>query len=112
MTASYTTLSMGKPAATVIIIGACTAVQPHSSLVQSTGMSIFLGLQVATELIVGFGKSFATQELMVRQQKLWSTTLDGFVSLPINLPGFGKIAVSAALCMLSMCIVPSASVMI
>ena len=42
MTASHTMLTMGKPAAVVIISRACSAVQQYSSLVQSTGISIFL----------------------------------------------------------------------
>lgn len=46
-------------------------------------------MQVATELVVGFDKSFVTKELLVRHQKLWADWLDGFISLPINLPGFG-----------------------
>ena len=46
-------------------------------------------VQVATELVVGFDKSFATKELLVRHQKLWADWLDGFFALPINFPGFG-----------------------
>ena len=44
---------------------------------------------MATELILGFPEGFVNQELLDRQQQLWTDALDGFFSLPINLPGFG-----------------------
>ena len=50
----------------------------------------FDSAQVATELIVGFGRSYITKELLAHQQKLWNIWLEGFIALPINLPGFGK----------------------
>ncbi len=46
-------------------------------------------VQVATELIVGFPKSFINKEMLARQKQLWGDWLDGFLALPINLPGFG-----------------------
>ena len=48
------------------------------------------GLQVNTELIVGFEQSAMTDELVARQQSQWNAWVNAFVSLPINLPGFGK----------------------
>jgi len=46
-------------------------------------------MQVATELVVGFPKSFINKEMLARQKQLWGDWLDGFLALPINLPGFG-----------------------
>jgi len=46
-------------------------------------------MQVATELVVGFPKSFINKEMLARQKQLWGEWLDGFLALPINLPGFG-----------------------
>ena len=48
-------------------------------------------LQVATELILGFPKNFINKEILSRQQHLWTECLDGFICVPINLPGFGKL---------------------
>ena len=41
-------------------------------------------------MILGFAPSSMTDELLARQQMLWAVWLEGFVSLPINLPGFGE----------------------
>ena len=46
---------------------------------------------MATELVIGFPISYVTQELLARQKCLFATWLAGFVSLPVNLPGFGNI---------------------
>jgi len=46
-------------------------------------------MQVATELVVGFPKSFINKQMLARQKQLWGDWLDGFLALPINLPGFG-----------------------
>ncbi len=48
-------------------------------------------MQVATELILGFPKNFINKEILSRQQHLWTECLDGFICVPINLPGFGKL---------------------
>ena len=39
---------------------------------------------------MGFEPSATTDDLIARQQSLWKVWLDGFVCLPINLPGLGK----------------------
>ncbi|DBA99082.1 hypothetical protein WJX77_010814 [Trebouxia sp. C0004] len=51
------------------------------------GMKNFT-FQVATELVVGFPESFINKEMLARQKQLWGDWLDGFLALPINLPGF------------------------
>jgi len=45
-------------------------------------------MQVATELILP--KDFISKEILSRQQHLWTECLDGFICVPINLPGFGN----------------------
>ena len=47
-------------------------------------------VQANTELILGFEPSAVTDELVARQQLLWKDWVQGLVSLPINLPGFGN----------------------
>lgn len=47
-------------------------------------------VQANTELILGFEPSAVTDELVARQQLLWKDWVEGLVSLPINLPGFGN----------------------
>ena len=47
-------------------------------------------LQVVTELVLGFDKSFATPELLARQEALFTVLHGGLVALPINLPGTGN----------------------
>lgn len=48
-------------------------------------------MQVATELVVGFPESFINKEMLARQKLLWGDWLNGFLALPINLPGFGML---------------------
>ena len=67
--------------------------QPCQS--QSAITSLGLSAQVATELLVGFPADFINKELLDRQHDLWSDWLGGFLALPINLPGFGKVPLSA-----------------
>ena len=47
-------------------------------------------VQANTELILGFEPSAVTDELVARQQLLWKDWVEGLLSLPINLPGFGN----------------------
>ena len=56
-------------------------------------------MQVATELVVGFPKSFINKEMLARQKQLWGDWLDGFLALPINVPGFGM-----QLCIMPACL--------
>lgn len=47
-------------------------------------------LQIVTELVLGFDRSFATTELLAHQQQLFDDLHAGLIALPINLPGTGQ----------------------
>ena len=46
-------------------------------------------LQVVTELILGFSTSFASPNMLAKQQALFDVLHQGLVALPINLPFTG-----------------------
>ena len=48
-------------------------------------------LQVVTEMVLGFDRSFATPELLARQEALFTALHGGLAALPINLPGTGDL---------------------
>ena len=53
-------------------------------------------------MILGFEPSLLTDDVLARQQLLWRDWLDGLISLPINLPGFGKACLSLVLPLISL----------
>ncbi|DBB10930.1 hypothetical protein WJX82_007943 [Trebouxia sp. C0006] len=66
---------------------ACAEWAKANKMKGEDGMKAFT-FQVATELILGFPKNFINKEILSRQQHLWTECLDGFLCVPINLPGF------------------------
>jgi hypothetical protein len=73
--------------------------QQHCLPVVPFGLHIVPYMQVATELVVGFPESFINKEMLARQKQLWGDWLDGFLALPINLPGFGTPSCIMPACM-------------
>lgn len=55
-------------------------------------------LQVVTEMVLGFDRSFATPELLARQEALFTALHGGLAALPINLPGTGDLHQHATSC--------------
>ena len=75
-----------------LLLMECCAQVLSCSFIQHQARHIHAdGVQLATELNIGFEKSFVTKDLLARHQKLYFTFLEGFFALPLNLPGFGTL---------------------